>query len=655
MGKQEINAEFRRSGKILGELGRTRFFTDERRKSALLENIERAKEEFSALRVCSVEDSLMRFEIACFVNFHNMEDQYNYTLGAAIWILDELRRSGKLYDAYKFLPSSRMEIEEQYTPTDFYHPCYEYDLIQSVAHVIDSHHILTTTREQYIGLIGLLGKDRITEATEKFKALQWKATELFLKCEEYFDRNGMRRAQELKSIRNPGILAVRQEGAEDREQELMEQGLEEEEIRKRITAYFEDYIGTTERRIFGNREVAKILGDFVIENPYEICFAANLLVNYQDKAIWSAKTAVAVASAAGRMLPWYVSPEDWDEDEDPWEPMSFDRENGWLERTNPEADLKRLYTRGKGGKNLAQRVYGLCKGVMPVGFHPFEEERTQMKAEGTVDADLIADQAEVLFLSAFRAAAANFRGKHWWEEDELLPEDEENSGTEEQAETPTVSPVQVRGLWARVAAEQGKDTGVSALIDDTNGETERSEGNQSEADLTKELLERARKEIKSLRKSLAAISQEAESDKAKYEHELKALRMEHRELADLRELVFNRELEPDVLARREKTEKRYEYPYITRKRTVVFGGHESFLNAIKPMLPEARFVDPDNYGFNPEIVRNADVVWVQTNCISHSQYNNITRIARRHGIQLRYFAYASAEKCAEQLVEWDRK
>ena len=651
MRRQDIDAEFRRGGKILGELGRTKFFTDERRKTTLMENIDRAEEEFKNLRVYSIGDSLTRFEIACFYNFHNMEDLFNYTLGAAIWILDELRKSGKLCEAYEHLPSSRMEIEEEYTPTDFYHPCYEDDLIQSVAHVIDPHHvIMTTTREQYIGLIRLLDEDRISAAAEKFKALQWKATELFLRCEEYFDKNAERRARELKNIRDPSILAVRQEGAEERADELTEEGLEEEKIRRELTAYFEDYIGTTERRIFGNRELAKILSDFDIENPYEICFAANLLVNYQDDAVWSAKTAVAVTSAAGRMLLWYVKTEDWDENEDPWEPMSFDRGNEWLKRSEPEADLQKLYTRGKDGKNLAQRVYGLCKGVMPIGFHPFEDERTQMKAEGMADADLIADQAEILFLSSFQATAANFRGKRWWDEDESFPEDDEEIEAEEPTETPATPPVQIRGFWGRVAEAQGRDTGISSLIENTE-----EEAKAPAQDLDKDLLERAKKEIKNLRRTLASVSQEAESDRAKYEHELKALRREHRELADLRELVFNRELAPEIQARREKTEKQYEYPYITKKRTVIFGGHEGFLKTIKPMLPEAKFVDTENYGFNPEIVRNADVIWVQTNCISHSQYNNITRIARQHGIQIRYFAYASAEKCAEQLVEWDRK
>ena len=88
---------------------------------------------------------------------------------------------------------------------------------------------------------------------------------------------------------------------------------------------------------------------------------------------------------------------------------------------------------------------------------------------------------------------------------------------------------------------------------------------------------------------------------------------------------------------------------------MIFGGHDTFLKAIRPMLPNVRFVDTAIYSFSPEIVKNADVVWIQNNCISHSQYWNIVKVARQHSIQVRYFAYASAEKCAEQLVTEDQK
>ena len=142
----------------------------------------------------------------------------------------------------------------------------------------------------------------------------------------------------------------------------------------------------------------------------------------------------------------------------------------------------------------------------------------------------------------------------------------------------------------------------------------------------------------------------ADADRAKYERELKTLRMEHRELADLRSLVFNQENEV-----REEPTKGYSYPYETRKRTVIFGGHDSFLRAIKPMLPTVKFVDASNMAFNPEIIRNADVVWIQNNCISHPQYWSIVKNCKLAGVQMRYFGYASAEKCAEQLVTEDQK
>ena len=166
------------------------------------------------------------------------------------------------------------------------------------------------------------------------------------------------------------------------------------------------------------------------------------------------------------------------------------------------------------------------------------------------------------------------------------------------------------------------------------------------------LLERARKEIKNLKKALSEISREAEDKEARYELELKSLRMEHRELADLRELVFNREQDQRKV---EKVEKQYSFPYSNRKRTVVFGGHDSFLRALRPMLPDVRFVDADNMTYSPEIIRNAEVVWIQNNCISHPQYWSIVKNCKLAGVQMRYFAFASAGKCAEQLVEWDLK
>ena len=634
--KQLIDREFKKAGKAFASAGHSdAWVNEEQRKAALMKVMDRAREEFSSLRVHSIEESLTEFETICFTNYRYLEDVFNYILGASLWVLDQLRKSGKIFDAYEFLPASRMEIEEDYTPVDFFHPCYEDDLIQSVAHVLNPLNSTGDWKEQFNGLMGLLDQEKISGAEEKFKAIQWKTIELFLRSIEVFDQKSRRIMQEIESLQKPNVLMVQPGNTEDRIRDLAEEGLALSDERRDFISHFEDYVGTTQRRIMDSRELGKIMGGFKVQDPFEVCFALVYLLGTESEAVWPMKAGVAVLCAAGRMLPWYVRPEDWDEDEDPWEGMSFFRENGWLSTTTPAADLEQDYTLGPDGKNRAQRVFSLCKGMMPVGFHPFEEEREQMKAEGQEDADLIADQAEILFLSAFKAGAGNFRGKHWWEEEDDVFEEEAEEKTEQDEPT---APVSIRGIWGKVAEEQGRQTEKPTPVGPDN---------------TKELLERARKEIRNLKSTLAMVSREAEDAQAKYEHELKALRLEHRELADLRSLVFNmNSADPQKV---EKTTRQIIYPYTPRKRTVVFGGHDSFLRVFKPLLPEVKFVDTEQYGFAPEIVRNADVVWVQTNCISHSQYNNITKVVRQYGIQLRYFAYASAEKCAEQLVMEDRK
>ena len=175
----------------------------------------------------------------------------------------------------------------------------------------------------------------------------------------------------------------------------------------------------------------------------------------------------------------------------------------------------------------------------------------------------------------------------------------------------------------------------------------------TENERLKQELDSLKKQLKSVKNTLALTMQESNQERTRLERELKTLRMEHRELADLRELVFNREA--DNQEKLEKVTTQYDYPYETRKRTVVFGGHDSFLRAFRPMFTNVRFVDAGYMSYSPDIIRNADVVWIQNNCISHPQYWSIVKNCKQSGVQMRYFGFASAEKCAEQLVTEDLK
>ena len=86
----------------------------------------------------------------------------------------------------------------------------------------------------------------------------------------------------------------------------------------------------------------------------------------------------------------------------------------------------------------------------------------------------------------------------------------------------------------------------------------------------------------------------------------------------------------------------------------MFGGHDSWVKAIRPMLTgNIRFIDKDLH-FDLGVVRHTDMIWIQTNAISHKQYYRIIDTARQLQKPVRYFTSASAEKGALQILDADK-
>ena len=642
--KKLIETEFAKVSNLLNSLNRENYRLNKRKK-ALLTFMEEAEKRYRDYNLESVQESFIRLELVSLHSYTDVMKSEDTTLASALWILDDLRRSGKMLDAYEYLPSFTEDISDTSIPVDFYHPCYSPDLIQSVVHTISPQNF---DSEGFRGLIKLLNKENVNKAVEKFKALQWDVINRYMRGEEYFckkfivlqkqlDQQNMSSAllnqfsnQEVKApMVSPLIVPSTPIQVKNKKINLTEEIDANKRNRIRFTGEIELLLGTDERTVFGIRELGRIIRGFRIDNPYDICFALTYMLGTDDPAIWLTKASLSVILPATRLLPWYWDINNYDHISDEWfRGMQLNR-NGWLDKKPPSEKID-LYHDGY--PNTAQRIYRLCRGVLPVGFHPFEKERQQMKADGVENADFIADWSELLFLSGFRAEALNLH--HFsWDEDDEDDEDEEIPTTE------TAKNTKLGGYWGKIAGVQQDEKADKA--------------NFESIDALKAELVRAKKEIKGLRKKLAETSRNAETERSKTAQELKTLRQEHRELSDLRELVFNKQLDnPNLI---EKVENDINYPYETKKRTVIFGGHDTFLKAIKPMLPSVRFVDSDNMSFNPEIVRNADVVWIQNNCISHPMYWSVVKNCKIYGVQLRYFAYASAEKCAEQLVIEDRK
>lgn len=67
------------------------------------------------------------------------------------------------------------------------------------------------------------------------------------------------------------------------------------------------------------------------------------------------------------------------------------------------------------------------------------------------------------------------------------------------------------------------------------------------------------------------------------------------------------------------------------------------------MFINVRFIHKDTIP-NVDLIKNSDIIWIQPNSLAHAYYYSIIDIVRTHNIPVRYFSYASATKCAEQLV-----
>ena len=93
-------------------------------------------------------------------------------------------------------------------------------------------------------------------------------------------------------------------------------------------------------------------------------------------------------------------------------------------------------------------------------------------------------------------------------------------------------------------------------------------------------------------------------------------------------------------------------PLHTTHRIVFLWGLDTWAREIKPKLPDVRFVDRTVIP-NAQLIRNADVIWIQTNALSHAYYYKIIEEIRKYDIPLRYFSYAGATKCAEQIDHQD--
>ncbi len=104
-----------------------------------------------------------------------------------------------------------------------------------------------------------------------------------------------------------------------------------------------------------------------------------------------------------------------------------------------------------------------------------------------------------------------------------------------------------------------------------------------------------REEIKRLRSALHDAEKAARDARKALDESREQSLIEHRELADLRELVFHQD-ENDLGDEDEPAKDESVFPYTVQRNTLVFGGHDTWIKTIKKLLGgNIRFVSKD-YG-----------------------------------------------------------
>lgn len=368
-------------------------------------------------------------------------------------------------------------------------------------------------------------------------------------------------------------------------------------------------------------ETAAAMKPFLISDPYEICFALLWLIENGSDLPWLYGPGCGMMQEVVESLPWGVI--EYDEYDDPvWSPEAVDSPEQVISRNQekqhataqrspiPDWYERKYAPKGEDelfafNRSLAQILYEETGCIMPRDMHKYADRLKAIKDYGVRGKNSMALLYLFSALSQARRQAPAFN----------LSDDGELLYGDGSAERKTEQPLTYDELNNRL----------------------------------KQVLE----ENKRLRTSL----HESERSSREIKKELSTIRdtagLEHRELADLRELVFNSKSSPEQDPQENDTVNEA-FPYEVGRNTVVFGGHETWLKAIRPMLTgNIRFIDKDMKNFDISIIRNADILWIQPNAVSHNQYYRIIDAARLYRKPVRYFTYASAAKSASQVMNED--
>ena len=606
------------------------------------------------------------------------EEMFCYSLAAAIWILDAIRANQKMDEALTLLPKDKDKLDSVRLPKCV-SPCYSEAVLRSMVYTIlhrnedctglvkspkDPARVFVTdgytiagkqhqdvpSRRVFEGILALLPEDMVDNAVNTFAFMSKAAVSRYFTCRNKWIKKEIKyteelrkKTKELKVISEKSVNLVEEAKAaftgksiqkriagvpliddkmqvaaevfdlKSRSDEIIDEMKAIQDERDALFDEISNFQNDSIVKSYWTEEswakrypklIARYAARYSVPDPYEMCFAFYYLLDQGDDLVWLYYPTSVILSFSAAQLPW--SGGIVKEASDKSGVITADIIDGF-----PHIDIyNELHTKDsrmvpiswndmslhlppdiKRGDNLrytpSKAIYTFTNGTIV----PRNTRNIDAFTESLYDCGVTADEGKAIY-GAYLSVLSN--------------------------------------LEARVDFK-----------DDTESLAEKCKEYEKE-------LKRLRKENEQRKEELYKAEKALADKNTLLEKQTEKRSVEKQELNDLRELIFA--LTNDAGEERPSQKPSTTFPYHTQKKHVVFGGHPTWLKAIKAMLPDVKFIEgvPSS-----EQIKGAEMVWLQTNYMSHKAFYKIIDIVRSKNIPLRYFTSASAAKGAEQVVTAD--
>lgn len=634
------------------------------------------------------------------------EEENTATLGAAIWMLDQIREAGRIQDAIRLMPKDDGPLDQIYIPP-VWDPCHSDEVLLGMLYIIQNrnqdcvgpkdprptkekpaqlerfymdlltaegkHHQNVDSRIRFETILSMIPQDSIDRAVQRYQELFWNWVQRYYTCrniilqkEIQLDLDRKAYNDQLRSDTDDLIQWMKKDIAKRREivegklpivsdqrpayihametpmadimrlkanMDAKGAALDErsDEIEDCLTSLQSmiRFLHTASFQRMGDElgeEIASVWQGIRVDDPYEILFAHLYLLDTDSDLPWVYAPGTSIFALAANSLPWSHCDYD-DECDGIW--SHYDEEiqdvvcgpadanipkkvkipelEDWYSMNYSDRTFEDRYDHNR--FNLAQIIFEITGGIMPRNLNRYLPALSDLEHFGITGKKALHPLMYVMSL----LGEGRRQSRDWRLEGETHWDKVDAAGNLLEPEEPEEAVTSPEALEAKIAE--------------------------------------LKKQLEHARKTAYDANREMRECKKRQEKLEKKLAMEQQELADLRELVFHQQenLYQDAVA-----DENVKFPYKTTLRTVVFGGHDSWAREIKPKLPDVRFIDRTMLP-NSDMIRRADVIWIQTNALSHAFFYKIIDEVRKHNVPLRYFSYASATKCAEQLAKYDEE